>query len=274
MKRLENKVALITGAAQGIGRAAAELFYREGAIVVVTDIKDEQGKRVADELGPQAWYRRLDVRLEAEWRSITDWVTEKFGKLDILVNNAGITGTESPEIEQYGPQDPETASLDAWRTVTAVTLDGVFLGCREAIRVMQKTGGSIVNISSRSGMVGVPSSAAYAAAKAGVRNHTKTVAMYCAQHHYPIRCNSLHPAAILTPMWDWALGDDENRQNRIDALAASIPLGKMGDPEDVAYAALFLASDEAKFITGAELVIDGGILAGSAANAQAPHNKQ
>jgi len=268
MGRLEQKVALITGAAQGIGEATAEIFHKEGAIVIVTDIQDEKGKAVAARLGAGAYYEHLDVAQESEWRQVTDAIVEKFGKLDILVNNAGITGTEDNMESLLGPQDPEHATLPGWRAVTAVDLDGVFLGCKHAIRVMKEKGGSIVNISSRSGMVGIPSTAAYAAAKAGVRNHTKTVALYCAQNKYPIRCNSLHPAAILTPMWDWAVGAGEARRARIAAIAAGIPLGKMGEPEDVAYAALFLASDEAKFITGAELVIDGGILAGSAATAQ------
>lgn len=266
MGRLAEKVALVTGAAQGIGEAIATVFYTEGAITVLTDIQDDKGRKVAARLGSRAYYEHMDVAQENEWCKVTDTVVKQFGRLDIIVNNAGISGTEPKMRSLMGTQDPEYATLPAWQAVTAVDLDGVFLGCKHAIRVMKETGGSIVNISSRSGMVGIPSTAAYAAAKAGVRNHTKTVALYCAQNKYPIRCNSVHPAAILTPMWDWMLDEDGDvRRQQIASIAAGIPLGKMGEPEDVAYAALFLASDEAKFITGAELLVDGGILAGSSA---------
>lgn len=178
------------------------------------------------------------------------------GYLDILVNNAGITGLEEDTL-----CDPENESLSHWHKVHAVNLDGVFLGCKYMIPLMKKNGGSIVNISSRSGMVGVPNAGSYSSSKAGVRNYTKTVALYCAERDYNIRCNSIHPAAILTEMWDSVLG--KNREEVIAKISADIPLKKMGFPIDVANVALFLASDESLYITGSEISIDGGILAGS-----------
>lgn len=147
----------------------------------------------------------------------------------------------------------------------AVNLDGVFLGCKYGIQLMKKKGGAIINMSSRSGLVGIPAAAAYASSKAAVRNHSKSVALYCAEKNYNIRCNSLHPAAVLTPLWDTMLGTDSNKQQLIEEIARQIPFRRMGEPIDVAYAVLYLASDESRYITGIELTIDGGILAGSAA---------
>lgn len=261
-KRLNGKVALITGAAQGIGKETALLFAKEGAHVIVTDIQDELGKTVADAIGQNGIYLHLDVQEEDEWKQVMEIIIKQFGKLDILVNNAGITGFQ----EGFGPQDPENASLDSWRLVHAVNSDGVFLGCKHAIRVMkQQDHGSIVNISSRSGLVGIPGAGAYAASKAAVRNHTKTVALYCCQQAYKIRCNSVHPAAILTPMWEPMLGSGSRREAIMAEITKDIPMQKMGSAEDVAYAILYLASDESKYITGIELTVDGGLLAGASA---------
>lgn len=262
MTRLNGKVALITGAAQGIGKETACLFAREGAIVIVTDVNDSEGQAVADAIGGKASYIHLDVTLEEDWETAIESVVKVFGRLDILVNNAGITGFQ----EGFGPQDPENASLDSWRTVHAVNLDGVFLGCKYGITAMkQAEGGAIINVSSRSGLVGIPGAAAYASSKAAVRNHTKSVALYCCQQGYNIRCNSVHPAAILTPMWEPMLGTGSEREARMAAIAHDIPMRKMGMPDDVANAILFLASEESKYITGIELTIDGGILAGASA---------
>ncbi len=262
MNRLAKKIALITGAGQGIGKACAQLFVQEGAFVFVSDIDDELGAQTAKELGSNAAYIHLDVQQEADWdQAVQQMILDK-KEWHILVNNAGITGLQ----EALGPQDPEKASLSSWRQVHAVNSDGVFLGCQKAIQHMKAGQGSIVNISSRSGLVGIPGAAAYAASKAAVRNHTKSVALYCCEKGYDIRCNSLHPAAILTPLWEYMLGKGEDRQKKMDQLAQGIPMGKWGLPEDVAYAALFLASDESRYITGAELTIDGGIIAGSSAS--------
>jgi 3(or 17)beta-hydroxysteroid dehydrogenase len=255
MQKLIGKTCLVTGAARGIGEAIARAFHREGGHLIITDIDESAGQDLAEELGGQ--FFRLDVSEEADW----DDLTRNVPQLDILVNNAGITGFE------HGPaaHDPEHATLESWRRVHAVNSDGTFLGCRYAIRAMRARGaGSIINISSRSGMVGIPGAAAYAASKAAVRNHSKTVALYCAQQGLAIRCNSIHPAAILTAMWEPMLGDEPGRQARMDALVADTPLRRFGTPQEVAALAVLLASDEASYMTGAELTLDGGILAGSA----------
>lgn len=261
MNRLQNKIALITGAAKGIGRATAELFYEEGAKVIVTDILDDLGTALSSSLGENSEYKHLDVKHETEWQAIADYIAQKYGRLDVLVNNAGITGF----LETSGPFDAENCDLASWDEVHRVNSTGVMLGCKHAIKLMKEKGGSIVNISSRSGVVGIPGAAAYAASKAAVRNHTKSVALHCAENKYNIRCNSIHPAAILTPMWDAMLGEGEQRRQMIESVEAGIPMGHFGDPMDVAYGALYLASGESKYVTGIELTIDGGILAGSQA---------
>jgi NAD(P)-dependent dehydrogenase (short-subunit alcohol dehydrogenase family) len=259
--RLKDKIALITGSARGIGQAIAELFHKEGAIVIVSDIRDEEGNTVAKNLNSHAEYLHLDVGNEENWLTATDYISQKFGRLDILVNNAGITGF----LESSGPWDAEHSDLKSWEEVHRVNSTGVMLGCKYAIRLMKDKGGSIVNISSRSGVVGIPGAVAYASSKAAVRNHTKSVALYCAEKGYGIRCNSVHPAAIMTPMWDAMLGEGAQRQQIIDEIESGIPLGHFGKPNDVAYGVLYLASEESRYVTGIELTIDGGILAGSEA---------
>lgn len=260
--RLTGKVALVTGAARGIGLAIAHAFVREGATVWCTDIADAAGEASAAALGDLARYRRLDVRREDDWDAVVAAILAADGRLDVLVNNAGITGFE----DAAGPHDPEHASLDAWRAVHATNLDGTFLGCRAALRAMRRTGtGSIINMSSRSGVVGIPGAAAYASSKAAIRNHTKSVALYAAQQGWTVRCNSVHPAAVLTPMWEPVLGTGAQRDANLKAFVADTPLRRFGLPEEVAAVAVLLASDEATYITGAEFTIDGGILAGAAA---------
>lgn len=263
--RLNNKVALITGAAKGIGEACARLFADEGAQVIVTDIDDDLGLAVTQNIvknGGQAEYWHLDVAEEKEWQHLIQIIEQKYKHLDILINNAGIIGFA----EMPGAHDPENMDIAAWHKVLQVNSDGVALGCKYGIGLMKtSSAASIVNMSSRSGLVGIPAAAPYAASKAMVRNHSKTVALYCAQQKYPIRCNSIHPGAILTPLWDAMLGEGEAKQQAIEHIAADIPIGHMGAPTDVAYAALYLASDEAKYVTGIELNVDGGILAGSSA---------
>ncbi len=259
--RLKNKIALITGSARGIGQATAELFHKEGAFIIVSDIRDEEGNNFVSELKTNAEYLHLDVGNEENWQTAENYIRNKFGRLDILVNNAGITGF----LESSGPWDAENADLKSWEEVHRVNSTGVMLGCKYAIRLMKDKGGSIVNISSRSGVVGIPGAVAYASSKASVRNHTKSVALYCAEKGYRIRCNSVHPAAIMTPMWDAMLGEGEQRQQIIEEIEFGIPMGHFGEPIDVAYGILYLASDESKYVTGIELTIDGGILAGSEA---------
>ncbi len=261
MSRLSNKIALITGAAGGIGLATAELFHKEGAFVILSDIRDDEGHNAAQSIGNQCEYLHLDVGQEDDWIKAADYIREKFGRLDVLVNNAGITGL----METTGPFDAEYSDYETWKEVHRVNSDGVMLGCKYAIRLMKSQGGSIVNISSRSGLIGIPGAVAYAASKAAVRNHTKSVALYCAENGYRIRCNSIHPAAILTPMWDAFLGEGEQRMKMIREVEYGIPMGHFGEPVDVAYGALYLVSDESKYVTGIELTIDGGILAGSEA---------
>jgi len=257
MKRLKDKICIVTGAARGIGSAIAEAFLAEGAKVILTDKDLVTGQSVAAALGCP--FEPLDVRSEEDWNRME----RRFPAADVVVNNAGITGFED------GPtaHDPEHCSLEDWRAVHRVNLDGVFLGCRYAIRAMKQSGqGSIINISSRSGLVGIPLAAAYASSKAAVRNHSKSVALYCAQQGWKIRCNSVHPGAVLTPMWDPVLGQGEQREAALKTFSADIPLKRFGRAEEVAALAVLLASDEATFITGAELSIDGGLLAGSAAS--------
>lgn len=258
--RLAGKVALVSGAARGIGEAISRAFAREGATVVLSDIRDAQGQAIAANLG--AHYVHLDVRNERDWAEVTRQIVERFGHLDIVVNNAGITGFE----EGMVAHDPEHASLEDWRAVHAVNLDGVFLGCKYGIRAMRAAGsGTIINISSRSGLVGIPKASAYASSKAAVRNHTKSVALYCAEQGLRISCNSIHPAAILTPMWEPILGEGPEREARMQSFVKDTPLRRFGTPDEVAALAVLLASGEASYMTGTELTIDGGILAGSAA---------
>lgn len=268
MKKFENKICLITGAGSGIGKAIATLFANEGGQIYISDVNDTKGKETVEGIlatGGKADFVHLDVSKEEEWVNAIAEIEKKSRRLDVLINNAGIIGFERAE---WGPQDPENASLESWKLIHAINADGTFLGCKHAISLMKKTsieghGASIVNMSSRSGMVGVPTAAAYASSKAAVRNHTKSVALYCASKNYNIRCNSLHPAAILTPMWDIMLGEGEAREKGIKDLSAGIPLGRLGTPGDIAEAALFLASDSSTYMTGSEVVLDGGIMAGT-----------
>jgi NAD(P)-dependent dehydrogenase (short-subunit alcohol dehydrogenase family) len=268
MQRLHHKVALVTGAARGIGEAIAAAFVREGAHVIASDIDEAAGRATAERLGA-AWLR-LDVRDELAWIGAMAQVLDSHGRLDVLVNNAGISG-----LERGARHDPEHTCLEDWHAVHRTNLDGVFLGCKHAIRAMRRGGpharSAIVNVSSRSGRVGVAAAAAYASSKAAVRNHTKSVALYCAEQRLPIRCNSIHPGAILTPMWEPMLPAGAARDAALAALAADAPLRRFGTPDEVAAVAVLLASDESSYITGAEFDVDGGLRAGSAA---VPSNPQ
>ncbi len=257
MSRVAGKVALVTGGGAGIGAATARLLAREGASVIVTDIDDEAGRAVADDIareGGPAIYLHHDVGSERHWKAAVRVVMERFGKLDVLVNNAGIA--------RNGP--PEQESLEGWRALMNVNLDSVFLGTKHAILAMKRQsapGGSIINLSSIEGLVGDPYLGAYNASKGGVRLYTKSVALYCARERLNIRVNSVHPGYVRTPMVEAYLDNQADPAAARAAIDALHPLGHMGEPDDIAYGILYLASDEARFVTGAELVIDGGYTA-------------
>ncbi len=256
MHRLNGKIALITGAAQGLGEAMARKFAAEGARVVLTDINAKGAAAVAADIGEAAVSMGHDVTSPDQWEAAIAFAEAEFGGLHILVNNAGIAAGTTVE----------ATSFETWKHVHAVDLDSVFLGCKLALPLMARTvaatgvRGSIVNISSIAGVIASGNSAAYNSAKAAVRHLTKSVALHCAKQRYGITCNSIHPVFIDTPILSaltGALGRDEG----LAKLGRQIPLGVVGEPDDVAYAALYLASDEAKMVTGHGLYVDGGISA-------------
>lgn len=244
--RLANKIALITGAASGIGAATATRFVREGAKVYLADINTDQGQSVADKLAMP--FVALDVASENAWQQAIASISDE--RLDILVNNAGIS-----------PHDTvEDLQLDIWHKIHAVVLDSVALGCKHALPLLkQSTAGAVVNLSSIAGMIGASSYASYGSAKAGVRNLSKSFAMLCAERGYPIRCNSVHPGSIDTPILD--ADKALHGERAVTSRQRAIPLKRLGQAEEVANAILFLASDEASFITGTELIVDGGFTA-------------
>ncbi|MCD1623385.1 SDR family NAD(P)-dependent oxidoreductase [Citromicrobium bathyomarinum] len=252
-KRLDGKIALITGGASvpGLGSATAQRLAEEGAKVCVTDIDLDGAEAVAKgirDAGGTAMALKQDVADEADWDSVLDRIAQEWGSLDILVNNAGIAVLRPIE---------NLTSAD-WNKQLTVNLDSVFFGTRRAVEIMRKAGkgGSIVNLSSVAGLVGVPACSAYAAAKAGVRMFGKTIAIECARDN--IRVNSIHPGMIDTNMQNVAKADNAEH---FDAVVDSIPMGRMGDPVDIANAVLFLSCDEGRYVTGTELVVDGGMTA-------------
>jgi len=251
--RVEGKVVLVTGAASGLGAASARMLVREGARVALSDINEEAGQALAKELGMAARFWHLDVTNEDEWTSVVDSVLATFGRLDALVNNAGIGIAK----------DVETISLKEWRLVNAINLDGVFLGCKHGIRAMRQCGakGSIINMSSVAGLVGAAALPGYCASKGGVRLLTKSVALHCAKQGYGIRCNSVHPVFIDTPMVDSLAKLTGDAAVGKERMAKSIPIGRLGEPDEIAYAVVYLASDESRLMTGSEFVLDGGITA-------------
>ena len=258
-EELVGKVAIVTGGASGIGDATCRLLARHGASVVVADVQDDLGARVAREIGPLAWFHKLDVAVESGWEALLAAVLARHGRLDILVNNAGISG---------GTNSVEDFTVELWDRTHAINLDGVFLGCKHAIGAMKTTsvrkpaaGGAIVNISSIAGLIGSAGPFAYTASKGAVRLLTKSVAAWCAQERNAIRCNSVHPGGIDTPIFNplWQMVGHEAGKNFIGSRH---PIGHMGEPADIAEAVLYLASDRSKFVTGSELVADGGITSG------------
>ena len=265
MNRLAGKIALITGAAQGLGAAMAHKFAAEGARVVLTDINVAGAAAVAAAIGAAATIADNgsaaasighDVTSPDDWDAAIAFAERHFGGLHILVNNAGIAAGSNVE----------ATSFEDWRRVHSIDLDSVFLGCKLALplmaRTVKETGvrGSIVNISSIAGVIAGHNSAAYNSAKAGVRHLTKSVALHCAKQRYSITCNSIHPVFIDTPILD-SLTGALGREEGLAKLGRQIPLGVVGEPDDVAWAAVYLASDEAKMVTGHGLYVDGGISA-------------
>jgi 3(or 17)beta-hydroxysteroid dehydrogenase len=250
--RLEGKAAFISGGASGLGAAMAEAFAAAGARVAIADIDRGRGEALAKKLGERALFLAHDVTSEEQWIAHLAAAARQFGHLDTLVNNAGI-GTR-------GTVESET--LEGWRRVHAVNLEGPFLGCKHAIPHIAKAGGgAIINISSVAGLIGARDSAAYCSSKGGVRLLTKSVAMHCAHRKNGVRCNSIHPVYTETPMVDQMLADSRQPEKMLAAMKAMIPLGRLGTPQELAAMALYLVSDEAAFVTGAEFVFDGGYTA-------------
>jgi 3(or 17)beta-hydroxysteroid dehydrogenase len=251
-ERLSGKIVLITGGASGIGLATALRCAQQGATVVVADVDLPKAQKAVE--GHSALSAlQLDVVNEASWERVIEDVLARFGRLDVLVNSAGIAPMG----------DIETESLEQFRRVMAVNVDGVFLGCRYGVRAMKGHPASIVNLSSVSGLVGGHNLASYNASKGAVRLLTKSVALYCARRRNGIRCNSVHPTFVETPMM-LALLESRTEADRLrltDALKTQIPLGRVAQPEEIADMILYLASDESGFVTGAEFVIDGGLTA-------------
>jgi NAD(P)-dependent dehydrogenase (short-subunit alcohol dehydrogenase family) len=251
--RIAGKVALVTGGASGIGAACARRFAAEGARVVITDLQEEKGRAVAAEISGH--YIFQEVTSEDQWRDVIAQVLALHGRLDILVNNAGIIGGGSVE----------DCELDNWNRVMAVNVTGTMLGCKHGIGAMKANPGgptgSIINISSMAGYVGLPGAVAYTASKGAVRLLTKSVAVHCARTYKTIRCNSLHPGAIDTPLNQAAFEASGNPAGMRALFDTLQPVGRMATPDEMAACALFLASDDASFVTGSELLADGGWLA-------------
>ena len=246
MGRVEGKVALVTGAAQGLGLAIARRLVAEGARVLMTDLAADKGAAAAESLGPAARLRRQDVTDEADWPRVVAEAVEWGGGLDILVNNAGVVVLA----------DPETTTLEQFRFVNAVRSEGVFLGCRAALPALARSRhGAIVNMSSIASRLGYPIFFAYSAAKGAVAAMTRAIAIHCQDRGWPVRANSVHPGAIETPMVQGAQG----RAEALEVPAGVLPPGSLGHPDDVAALVAWLASEEARFVTGQEFVIDNGL---------------
>ncbi|GGC22800.1 dehydrogenase [Novosphingobium marinum] len=246
MGRVQGKVALVTGGGSGLGAADCEALAREGATIVVTDVKLEPAQAVADRIGNGAIALTLDVAQEDQWIAVMGEIEKRFGRLDILVNNAGVVLVA----------DVEETTLEQYRWVNAIMSDGVFLGCKYAIPLMNRNdGGSIINMSSTGALLGYPIFLAYSAAKGAVRSLTKSVAVMCQEKGYKIRCNSVHPGAIETPMVQSA----EGREAKDVPEQGVLPPGTPGHPSDIAAMIVYLASDESRFVNGAEMVVDNAV---------------
>ncbi|TWC38551.1 3(or 17)beta-hydroxysteroid dehydrogenase [Pseudomonas sp. SJZ079] len=247
MQRVEGKVCIITGAASGVGREDALLLAREGAKVVLTDLNEEAGRQVAAEIGDNALFIRQDIASEADWQNVIKFTLERFGRLDVLINNAAILALGSIE----------DTSLELWQKVQRINGEGYFLGCKYAVLAMKETGGgSIINMSSVAALGGMPMFCAYSASKGAVAAMTRSVALHCKQQGYRIRCNSVHPDGINTPMTQALTGGQPIPQETLD----QDPMNRMCAPRDIANLVLFLASDESRFINGSELRVDNAQL--------------
>ena len=245
MARLDGKVAIITGGVKGIGLATAKAFVKEGAKVVITDVDDKGStEALATINSDNAMFVKQNVADEDSWELVFKQTEKAFGPVNVLMNNAGIGFTNNAE----------DITADDWHKILSVDLDGVMFGVKHAIKHMKEHGGSIINLSSIAGLVGVSNLFAYNAAKGGVRMLSKSAALYCAEQHYPIRVNSIHPGYIHTPMVD---AYPEMAQK----LVSLHPMGRLGEANEVASMAVYLASDESSFSTGAEFVVDGGYTA-------------
>lgn len=251
MERVEGKVALVTGAASGLGLEDARVLVENGAKVVLTDISEEKGRAAAKEIGSAASFISHDVSSEDDWKRVIAAVKDLHGGLDILINNAGVVVLSSPE----------DCTLKEFRFANSVMSEGVFLGMKHAMPLLKEGGsGSIINMSSTASHIGYPIFFAYSAAKGAVRSMTKSMAIHCQTEGYPVRCNSVHAGAIETPMVQFAQGRAEEAPADI-ATTGVLPPDSLGIPRDVANMVLYLASDESRFVTGAEFVIDNGLIA-------------
>lgn len=247
--RLKNKVALITGGAQGLGKEMAKSMIKEGARVIISDINEDVLQKTAEEISCD--HLVLDVTNKDQWQQVITKIKDDVGSLNILVNNAGMGGGG----------DVESTDIDLWDLVHKVNLDSVFLGCKFAIPLMRDSGnGSIINISSMSGIVASHNTSAYNSSKAAVRHLSKSIALHCAKSTNLVRCNSLHPVFTRTAMVQ-SMIDAAPERNIEQKLIKQIPIRRLAEPIDIANAAVFLASDEASFITGTELIVDGGLSA-------------
>jgi len=251
--RLRHKVALVTGGASGFGRQSALRLAEEGALVCVTDVNATGGEETAAMLGPRGFFRRHDVTSDEEWGETVRAVLQRFGKLDVLVNSAGVA---------HAKDNIEECDDRIWDAVMEVNLTGTYLGCRHAIQPMRRAGGgSIVNLASVLALRGEAAALAYCASKGGVRLLTKSVAAHCGRQRNGIRCNAICPGYMLTGMLDDFLDSTDDREGEHARLAAMHALGRLGDADDVAHMVVYLASDESRFVTGAEMVVDGGFTA-------------